>query len=381
MNDKPPHRTILDKFGSEDEIVGLDTDYTKQDFYILIAAALGAIVLYEVASWAAGSVLPPLWRAGIQFIYRTTGVDVPYYGVHPALPGVFGVVFGLATLVVALVLIAIAPEHLTPQAWLADIYRHKRRENTMTALGKTADRRTDSLSQLSRFVPETDAAERTDGALLGAVRVEPANMALATDAEWNAAADELGSALNSLTFAFQLHSTARPVDPDDITAAYASRLDDRDVRENPALSHIVDVYDRKLPEEFAARGTSVRAYHILVPVRVTDVQLGDRGAASRLAKVPKVGGVIETILGSRSDMTDAEIHAEQVRELRSRLDDVADAVNGIADARAEPATGDDLATLVEEYWLGKRTNYPGNAAEPRTRSLPVVVPGDAEDRA
>jgi hypothetical protein len=349
-SNRDPRRRILDEFGADDEIVGIDINYSLDDLKLFLPTMGLALVIVAGASNLGGTV---------------------------AMLG--GVIGAVGMFLVTAAIIYITPNHLTPQRWLLRIAGFLRREKTKTAVGSTPSKQTETLTQVARFVPESDSLERLDGQVVAAVRIEPANMALATNEEWNAAADAFGSALNTLEFPFQMHSSARSVAPEQITASYRDRLDDPDVAANESLEEIIDVYQTRLPAEFRTRGTSVREYHVLVPVSVRDVQLAERGALGKLESLPYVGGLLAAVGAESTGLSEVEIESHQQETLDTRLDDVRSAIRGLDECDCEVVPADRLATLIEEFWTGRRTEY--DQSSQRVRSVPIVTAGDASRRA
>jgi hypothetical protein len=345
-----PQRRILDEFGAADEIVGIDIDYSLADLKLFLPALAVALLLVAVASRLGGT-------------WATLG----------------GLGAALVVLLLTGAVVFVAPAHMTPQQWLGRIAAFTRRERTRTAVGATATDRSGRLTQVARFIPEADALERRDGQLVAAIRIDPANMALATHEEWNAAADALGDALNTLDFPIQLHSSARSVDPDRLTAGYRARRDDPDVLANESLAEIIDIYERRLPAEFRSRGTSIRTYHVLVPVGVREVQLADRGAVAKLTSLPYVGGLLAILGAESSGLSAAEITQRQRETLDTRLTDVRSAIRSVEGCDCTVVSADRLASLLEEFWTGRRTEY--DDTRDRVRSVSVVTAGDASGRA
>lgn len=347
---RDPKRRILDEFGAADEIVGVDINYSLEDLKLFLPAMIIALFIVTMASRLGG-----------------TGAMVG------------GIIGAVGVFLVTAAIVYITPNHVTPQRWLQRIAAFTRREKTKTAVGSSPPEQTETLTQVARFVPESNSLERFDGHLVAAVRIDPANMALATHDEWNAAADALGNALNTLEFPVQIHSSARSVDPEQITASYRDRLDDPDVAANESLEDIIDVYQTRLPAEFRARGTSVREYHVLVPVSVRDVQLAERGAIAKLESLSYVGGLLAILGAESAGLSDVEIEQQQRETLETRLDDVRSAIRGLDECDCEVVSADRLAMLIEEFWTGRRTQY--RRTEDRVRSVPIVTAGDAGRRA
>lgn len=343
-----PRRRILDEFGADDEIVGIDINYSLTDLKLFVPAMVLALLIVALSARLGGRLALLGGTVGACGVFACTGA-----------------------------IIYITPEHTTPQNWLARIWSFTQRTKTKTAVGPTAETNTESITQIARFVPEANALERRDGTLVGALTIEPANMALATDEEWNQAADTLGSALNTLDFSIQIHSSARSVDSEQLTAHYRNRLEDADVAANPSLKTIIEVYQTRRPAEFRARATSVREYHVLVPVSVRDVQLAERGAFERLTSLPYLGELLAMIGARQSGLSESEITQRQRETLETRLDAVQGAIGGLEDCATTPISTERLATLIEEFWTGRRTDYPSQRT---VRSTPIVTVGEAGRR-
>ena len=351
MTQTDPRRRVLDEFGAGDEIAGIDTDYTLSDLKTFLPAVAVAFVCL-LAGVADGRLL-------VLFA---------------------GILSALGILAITAVVIVVTPSHLTPQVWLGQILQFKRQPKRRSIVGQKLEEQTEVLTGVSRFDAEGDAIERDDGTLVGGVRVDPANMALATDEEWQAAADSLGQALNSLEFDIQIRSTARRVETEDLIAGYESRLDDPDVRGNEVLSELIEVYRRELPHEFRTRGTSVREYQILIPVRIHDVQLEERGALSRLETVSGIGPFLSLLGAESTRLTDEELERAQHNLLTERRRTIEDAVRGLESCTAESVSAATLASWVEESWAGRRTQYDTERAHERLRTQLVVSSDDTTER-
>lgn len=347
MSNRDATRRILDEFGSDSSIDGFDRDISFGDVAILVPACFAAILAYEF-----------------------TGVP----GVWPV--QMLGVVVAVLLPVVALALIFVTPDGETSTAsWVLAILAFWRSDKERSVVDANPSNRTDTLTQVSKFHPDEGAVERTDGDLVAGVRVDPANLSLATNREWNRAADEFGDALNSLDFSVFIHSTGRMIDAEQVASRYDGREHDPDVRDNETLQDLVGMYQMYYRDEFSsalARNISVRDYYVLIPVGERDVQLDEFGAFSKLTSLPVVGGVIKTVAGAASRMTGSETKAAQNRELASRVEDVEDAIRGVEGCSTEVLSAEELAGAIEEFWTGTRSNFDGDG-EQRMRSMPVVV--------
>lgn len=229
------------------------------------------------------------------------------------------------------------------------------------------------LTRVRAVEPEVDTIRRTDETLVGAVRIDPANLTLADSDRWDRAARGFGEVLNALDYPVQIHSSARRVDPSRMTAAYDDRRTDPDVQSTPALQEIVDIYRHCRPREFRERGTSIRQYHVLVPVPIQEVSLESHPWIQRLEGVPVVGARLAPPLADWLLYDDRrEAIVERQREiLADRRRHLVDQLTSVEGVDVRPVSAADLTTLVEEYWSGQRAEYPDDG--PNLRTTPVVM--------
>ncbi|MFH5801562.1 hypothetical protein [Haladaptatus sp. CMAA 1911] len=342
MTRNTPRRRILDTFGANDEITGIDIDYSLADLKLFLPS---------------------------------TAIALCWFLLFALQDGLFTTVVGLAGSLVILggtaLIVFISPSHMTPQTWLSQIASFVRRPKLLTLFSTRPMEQTGPLTHIKRFHPQTETLERLDGALVTGVRIDPANLTLATKTEWNAAADALGNALNTLDFELQIRSSARRVDPSRLIAGYTDRIDDPDVRSNATLQNLIESYQSRLPHEFQARGTSIREYQILIPVTIPEVQLAEYGIFSKLASLPYLGNLFMMVGAGSTRLTPAEIRTAQQTILAGRLHAVQDAIRGIETCHAEPVSTDILAEWIEAFWTGTHTEY--GTAESRVRTMPIVT--------
>ncbi|WP_129116078.1 hypothetical protein [Halegenticoccus tardaugens] len=336
-------RMILKSIGPEDEYIGAEfvPNYGLSDFALFLPAALLSAVVIRFANSTRGVII---WAAITLVLVGAT-----------------------------LLFMFLAPSHSTPLKWTLSILKFKFGDKHMTLADD--DNSPAELVNVTKLYPDDGAMKRRDWHLVAGVKVDPANMALASDADWDDMARDFERGLNGIEFPFQIHSSGRPIDPDEITAPYRSRLDDPDVKRNPRLKRIIKVYKSRLPGEFARRGTSLREYYVLVPVGTTEARLGDTGTRSKLANVdiPFVGRALEIIGLANYDMSNEEIEAEQLRILTNRINDIIQLISSLDGCRAEVLDAEELADAIEECWSGERTAYTKGDDTGRISYTPVVT--------
>jgi hypothetical protein len=349
MGERDTTRRILDQLG-EDETL-LSTDYTAADLK-LFGPAFVLVILIVGA-------MPPGW-------------------------GILGFALGGVVLIGTAGLIWKAPPHRVAYDWLTDVVAFQmkkfRGKTLMLPHDSDDDSETRTLTNVDSVLRRWNSVKRTDGGLVGAMRVHPANMALGDESDWETAATALAGFLRSISFDVQIYSTARPVDASQIVEPYRDRLDDPDVRDNDRLRGVIRAYRDKLPKEFERRRTSVREYYIIVSVREMDVKLANQGWMDTLRDAPYVGTFFEFVGAGRSDLSEGEILVRQQRELNSRLRSVRRGITGLPDCRPEKVSAARLTDLLEEYWTGEPSHYdeegPGSI---RNHELPIIRPDPEQD--
>lgn len=351
LGDGDPERRILGDLGSDSGFLAY-VHVSNADLLFLGPAILVVMLLFELVVIATGRF---------------------FVGVGVAL-----VVLGIASGYVY-----VCPDHRTPLGLLWSFITHHRRDTTMTFTTTAATTATDpstdtpadvrELTRVRAVEPDADAIRRADETLIGAVRIEPANLALADGDQWDRAARGLGDVLNALDYPVQIRSAAYRVEASRMTAAYADRRTDPDVQSTPALETIVDVYRRRRPQEFRERGTSIRQYHAIVPVDIQAVSLADHPWVRRLKSAPLVGDHLASLLadGLLYRKCRETIEERQRGILNERRSHLAEQLSSVEEVTARPVAATDLAELVEEYWSGRRTEYADTAHDIRTS--PVVM--------
>ena len=200
-----------------------------------------------------------------------------------------------------------------------------------------------------------DAVERLGGHYVGAVEVEPANMALEDSDTW---ADAVGSLTNftasTLEFKAKMYVTSRDIDETGYVESHRNRLSDGDVENNPVLRALLRDFvnsrtdedgnvDKTLPPE--------RRYYVVTWVTdddVVDVQEDDQGVLDGLADIPVIGRAFDRFGGD--EMSTEEVEAHKRRKLDDQLEQVKRGVSNLHRCRPRTVEPHELARLVREYW-------------------------------
>ncbi|MFC7009865.1 hypothetical protein ACFQKF_20875 [Halalkalicoccus sp. GCM10025322] len=132
---------------------------------------------------------------------------------------------------------------------------------TKNGISTNGERRAlEDLTRVDGFAPQADGVWRFDGAIVGGCSIDPAELSLASKADWEAAADELGSIINSLDHSGQLRNGSVKIDTEAVKRIFGNRLGDADVRSNPNLQQNVAMYKNQLPAQMDSKNASIRAF-------------------------------------------------------------------------------------------------------------------------
>ncbi len=302
-----------------------------------------------------------------------------------------GYVLSAVALIVGAAAVYATPDHLTASEWVSAYFHRLRRPNEVehvrydfdSAREQTdfpesgiheLDERTQELTDVARIHPRRDAVERIDGAFVGAVRVEPANMALATDRRWQENVSAFADFFNnSVEWPLQMYSTTTEFPVEDYLRRRERRLEDDDVVGNPVFRQLIEEWLDWYPRELEARGTNLREHYIIVPVRPDEaVQVGGEtgGVLDSLSELPVVGGVFGA-LASDDGLSDEERRARALDELDERLRMVEnEGVQNLDGCRAHRVETPELVRLLSEFWEGEPADYGDDTP---VREQPVVA--------
>ena len=246
-----------------------------------------------------------------------------------------GYVLGAVALVVGAAAVYATPDHLTASEWVSTYAHHLRRPKEVEHVRYDFDsvreqtdfpesrfhelsERTQELTDVKRVHTNRDAVERLDGAFVGAVRVESANMALATDRRWQENVASFADFFNnSVEWNLQMYSTTTEFPIEDYLRRRERRLGDEDVTRNPVFRRLIEEWLDWYPQELEARGTNIREHYIIVSVRrdeVDDNNGGEDGILRSLCGIPVVGRLFGFFV-SDEGLTEEEVRARALSEL------------------------------------------------------------------
>jgi hypothetical protein len=333
-NPSDPSKRIPKSLGTDTQLLG---QYSLTD--LLVAGMPGVVVILVTQV-----VLPKsLQVAGVP----VTTLTIP----------VAALAIGVGALFVYL-----TPAYTTSIDWLEQFAAFHRSE---TDLGHEEAR---GYTQVERILPRRDAIVRTDGALVGAVHVDPPTMALATDQEWQTKSEAFQDFVNTtVDFPIQIYSTTQAFPADEYLQRYDDRLSDADVKDNAQLQDLIEHYVEWYERELAERQMTIRDHYVVVPVTPREVRFERDGLAAKLADLPLLGVLIR----AATSPPVAEERAAMADELDERLRQVERGLRGIEDVEASRIDAEELTGVIGEFWAGQSLDH-GDLSH-RIRTTPLVT--------
>lgn len=266
-----------------------------------------------------------------------------------------------AAILVGVVFVYLTPSYTSSLDWVsAMLGYHRRPKNHSHEAAK-------AYTQVERVHEDVDAIERTDGAFVGVVQVDPPMLALATDAQWERTTTAFQEFLNTtVEFPVQFYSTTRPFPVDEYLARYESRLDDPDVRANPRLSALIEDYVEWYASELEDRRMTIRDHYVVVPVRPAEVQFERESIVDQLSRIPLLGLFVRALTAPPVETQRAILG----QALDERLRRATAGLREMDDCTASRVPAVDAVELVGDFWTGE--DLPQGDLSQRLRTTPIV---------
>jgi hypothetical protein len=265
-----------------------------------------------------------------------------------------------AGIAVGAAIVAATPAHTTSINWLARYLGFRWRDRRLghdAAAGQT---------RVARVHPSLEALERTDGALVALVAVDPPSVALATSEEWEQNAASFREFLDTVVeFPVQFYATTRDIDTGEYLSPYRERRASVDAADRPAFADLIESYLDWYETRVTENRITVRDHYVVVPVCPREVSVAGGGHLAALDGAPLVGTVLDAVRNRPVERRTAiaDTLDERVGEIVAGLRDVAgcDARRFSAE-QAAVVLGDYWGTDLEEY--GDIDTALGTAAPP-----------------
>lgn len=218
---------------------------------------------------------------------------------------------------------------------------------------------TQELIPLKKPYRQRYAIERDDGALIGAVRISPANMSLKDEDHWEQQVNRLARMLAStVEYPAQWYNPMRSVDFSDRRARFfeeeQTHLQGADVADDgqDELRErvLADVAGERAAVIGLLQDTTMRREHYFVvavePEEAVSPVSSDGGG---LANVPGVGQIIEW-RELQKQRGSPEHTRELLDKLERRVEDVATSVQSLEDITATPLSSTEFAKILANYY-------------------------------
>jgi len=332
MHQTDSTKRIPKSLGTDAKLFGR---YTLTDLAVALLPGVAVVLLMQVI------VPSSLTIAG----YRPQLMTLPLAAVAIAIGGIF---------------VYVTPSYTSSLDWIGTFAAFYRDEQELPHEEAKAH------TQIERIHPEDGVIERTDGAYVGLIQVEPPTMALATDEEWAETCEAFRDFCNTtVRFPIQLFSTTQPFPVDEYLAHYEDRLDDSDVEANPRLAALIEHYVEWYREDLAQRRMTIRDHYVVVTVSPREVQFDSESLGQQLTDVPLLGVFVE----ARYAPKEAEQRAAMVEELDDRLGRIESGIREIEGCTTRRVSVEEATTVIREYWAGESCEEGRTARKLRTTPL------------
>lgn len=332
MTANDPAKRIPKSIGTETKLFG---KYTLTDMAVALFPGVLVILVTQM-------VIPPNLRVGS---YPIQTLTLPLAGL---------------AIVVGALFVYLTPGYTTSVDWLATFIGFQRQPKSL------AHEKAKTLTQVEQVHQGRRAIERVDGVYLGAVRVAPASLALATDDDWAATADAFQDFLNTaIDFPVQFYSTTQEFPVEEYLGHYRRRLDDPDVKANPRLAALITNYIEWYAADVEQRRTTIRDHYVLVPVTPAEVQFERESLTEQLGRLPVLGVFVQAWLAPRQE----ERSQAMFDALDERLRRVERGIRELDGCSAQRIDAEDLTQLLGEFWTGESYSETDLSTALRTRPL------------
>lgn len=262
--------------------------------------------------------------------------------------------------ILSLVVVKMTPPYLTPTEWISgliqmklgsdkishnrvvDIFGRKQKDDYDTNI-VTFENRTQDLTRLKRIYKKYDVVERPDGAIVGALKVDPLNLTLKTDEQINNIIEQFITGLNNtVDEKITIYSRPKEFDIEKHIDRYKKRQ--KELEDLPLLNFLMEVQIRRFPKKLRQVGIYEREYYIVVevtpepqdvPAGIQDLNFGQK----------TVEMIWRKLYGSKKSKGEA---IDKVRENLKKIN--RQCISQIENLNARKLTAKELGALVRNFW-------------------------------
>lgn len=285
----------------------------------------------------------------------------------------------LGSILFGILVVFVTPNHLEPTEWLGSMGHYFARPTKVPHLSLAdgmareqkdvieeakvyeLNERTQEITWVRRVHKDAQAIERIDDAVVGGIKVEPANMALASEEKWERMIDSWQSYLDhTLEYPVQIYATSEPFPVDDYIDHYQSRVNDPDLQERPIMQELLRDFLDWYPEYLQYQGTNQKEYYLIFAVEPHEVvgsELEEEGVVEQLSDIPGLGTIVSAVFGG-DDEEEGVARAKQFAELDNRIREARNqGIRPLQNCSSRRLSGFELAVLLKEYWQGRITDF------------------------
>lgn len=285
-------------------------------------------------------------------------------------------VFGL---VLGVLIVFLTPSHLEPTEWVGAMGSYWMRPTNVPHLsladGMARDQgdfikeskvyelneRTQEVTWVECIHKDSNAVERIDGAMIGAIKVDPANMALAEDERWERMIDQWQSYLDhTVQYPLQIYATSVDFPIEDYVSHYQRRVNDPDLQKRPILQELLRDFLDWYPSYIQYRGTKQKQFYLIFTVKEDEVigsEFEEESITEQIVDIPVIGSKLKPYIKG-GDEDDREVKAKQLAELESRIrEGRSQGVRPLPNCSSSRLSGFELALLIKEYWESRQFDF------------------------
>jgi hypothetical protein len=244
----------------------------------------------------------------------------------------------------------------------------------------TPAERTQELTHVEQAWPGAGALQRQDGTMEAFLELEPANMDFAMSGDWQAVQEAGAEFANTeLEFPLTFHATTHSFPIGQLVEQLDDRLNDPDVRENPAFQELLTEYREQRPAELA----DTQQLHYYLGVEVDRLEVYNRydqelTPGEKLASFPVLGLLFRPFVARQHDLEEAEVQAAMFEKLDERIRTVrSEFVEQVPGWSATRLSTLELFLLNMEFWNGEE--YDPETASGVIREGPAIRREARED--
>jgi hypothetical protein len=217
-----------------------------------------------------------------------------------------------------------------------------------------ANQRTQDILDIDRVYPSgahgPGAVQQRDGTMIGAIKIYPANLTLATGQQWRQATSDLTTFVNTLDYRVKFYYTNRPFDVDGFLHPYRNRRTDEDVQNEAALEEVLEAFLDWYPDRLERFGTTISEHYLVVGVEEPEVEseTETQGIVAKLTDLPGVSMLVDDT--DEDETPEAVIRGRQRDQLYERLRKTYNRAQEVQGVDAEMLDAEEHAAVISRAW-------------------------------